>query len=196
MSLILGETVGEQLRGRSHLLTDWKQIGVAFDDAQADMVIQHAPEDLRRPYPDDETSIGRERRAASPACKDAARQLLQPLIDQIFAGDAHAEARENWKLFGVNYYEQGQWLPPHCDAIVPQDTTAIIASLSGMRILNVDEKPPVDFDLETKLPSVDLRLGRESLVLIDCSVNPSHSARCKVGPSISVVAEVPALPYL
>lgn len=178
MSLEVAE-IGAELRQNNCVEIDWDVLGLTFDEVLAQEVIDHCPEDLKRPPQYDD--IPREGRAVSPTCLAAARSFMEPLVQRLFVGDKYEEARSNWRLFGVNYYEQGDVFPRHQDFNNPSIATVVVASLVGVRGLIVGNK--------------HLTLVPKSITIIDGGANPFHSAYCKVGPSVSIVADIPELLY-
>lgn len=177
MAGIQTDLIGEQLKRDSYFETSWEQLGIPYEHELAQQVIATSTEVLFRPpeRPD------REARAMSEACRAAAKSLMQPVVERLFPGDENERARRDWFLFGVNYYKTGQYFPPHNDLNDPDIVTIVILSLSGVRRLGVANKL--------------LELRPRAITLLDGGANPKHHALCIEGPSVSVVADVPAFIY-
>ena len=152
-------------------------IGLIYDDKLANQVLSTAPNELMRPPADDGESR-REARAVSPKCTEAAIGLLRPVIEQIFVGPQFELARSRWNLFGVNYYETDDRFSLHHDFEKPDEIAVVILSLSGVRKLQVHN-------------GQSLELTADKIAFLDGRANPLHAAECTVGPSVSVVADVP-----
>lgn len=179
MAVTQQEIIGRDLLAQSYYSTSWEKLGVEYDEAAAQRVVAACPEELRRPT-DFHEGIRREARAVSDACKTAAIELMQPLVDRLFVSEL---VRTRWSLFGINYYEIGDVLPFHQDLNNPEIKTTIIASLVGTRLF--------------KLRGIHrpLLLIPQDILLLDGGANPWHYAECIEGPSVSVVADVPELLY-
>ena len=173
------QTIGEQLKATGCYQTTWKELGLSFDEELAGEIIRLSTEDHVRPATEE---LVREARSNSPVCRDAARRLLGPLVNRLFDDDKYASARANWNVFGVNYYDVGNTFPMHRDFNNSDIRTALVASLSGVRILGVKGVKPI-------------RQEVGSIVIIDGGSNPEHEAYCVEGPSVSAVEDVPELLY-
>ena len=179
MSATSLETLGTQIRTSVHALTSWEALGLTYDERLTQQIIAQCPEDLQRPP--QEEGQRREARAVSQACRVAAWKLMCPLVERLFADEKYEDARANWQLFGVNYYETGDFFPPHRDLNNSGIMTIVIATVSGIRRLNVEGST--------------LTLEPRSIAILDGSANPLHSAYCEEGPSVSIVADIPELLY-
>lgn len=173
------ETIGVELRNTSYYATSWEALGLPYDEVLAEEVIATCSENAIRP-PQEE--VQRSARGTSPACVAAAQRLVRPIVESLFVGDEYENARNNWFLFGVNYYERGDVFPRHHDFKKPELSTVVIASLTGIRRLKVEGSPPI-----TTAPG--------SITLLNGATNPEHQAWCVEAPSISVVASVPDILY-
>jgi len=158
--------------------TTWQDLGLPWGQAVADEVIRTAPE-LLVPRHEQKGNDRECPSARSKTCMNAAKALMQPLVERLFLSD---EARNRWRLFAVNYYNQGDVFSPHTDFNTPEIKTALVASLCGERVLTITGHQP-------------LTLEPQSIVILDGGQNPEHRAQCTVGPSISVVADIPDLMY-
>jgi hypothetical protein len=173
------EYIAEKLRNSALCVTSWQELGVPYDEEISELVLQTATQSLLR-RPQEEGALREVARGASEDCRATARLLAEPIVERLFGGALYVKARQDWFLFGVNYYEQGDVFPVHRDLNNPDLTTVVIMSLSGVRMLRVEGNPPV-------------RLTKGSIALLDGGANPEHTAWCVEGPSVSVVVDVPAL---
>ena len=172
---------------------DWDALGVPFDHGLVDeiMAVGGVPEYLARGTHPEE---GKSRQAFVKSPQNTSRDYILPaikLMDQVveslFSGEQYERARNGWSLFNVNYYDTGDEFPPHNDFGLPGEKyvskpiTVVILSLSGVRRLQVEDNQPI-----IQRPG--------TITLLNGEANPRHSAVCLEGPSVSVVADVFALP--
>lgn len=176
------ESIAEELQAKHVVETSWEKLGLIFDNEAAEEVIRRCPEELYRDPTRDNEHTRTVARANSPACRAAARTFIEPVVDHLFEGDQYVDARKNWVLFGVNYYDGDDRFGWHHDLYNSDVKTIVIGSISGIRRLTVEGYPPID-------------LEPESIVLLDGAANLWHKAECLEGPSVSVVADVPELLY-
>jgi hypothetical protein len=112
------------------------------------------------------------------------RRLVAPVFAALFAGDANA--RDGFGMYCINRYETGDSFRPHQDYF---DGTVVIVTTSGKRRFDVYEKDEDDVFLNVQR-SYTLCAG--SIMLLNGFKNLGHAAQCIEGPSLSVVADVPA----
>jgi|GEM_PF-1422075 len=119
-----------------------------------------------------------------PEIKRAASDLVQPLVEKLFAGNPDAIAA--WNLYGVNHYAEGDSFKPHQDYF---DGTVMIITVHGERSFDVYAKENADDVFNTV--AATHRVGAGSVILLNGYHDLGHAASCMTGPSISVVADVP-----
>lgn len=112
------------------------------------------------------------------------RRFVAPVFAALFVGNAGA--RDGFGVYCVNHYETGQPFKAHQDYF---DGTVLIATTCGERRFDVYEKDDDDVFVHVQ-ESYTLRAG--SIMLLNGFKNLGHAAQCIDGPSLSVVADVPA----
>jgi len=115
---------------------------------------------------------------------DLGRQLVAPVFGALFSGAP--EAAEGFGMYCVNHYEGGNTFKPHQDYF---DGTIVIVTTCGERRFAVYEKHDDDVFVGVQRSYV-LRAG--SIMLLNGYMNLGHAAECTVGPSLSIVADVPS----
>ncbi len=180
MKTISNVAIGEQLRTQKFAVVSWHELGLDINSEICTEVIQRAPLSLITPGLNGDDDMYRSSRAMDERCLGAARSLATPVVERLFAH--RQEALESWSVFGVNYYNQGDYLPFHRDFDKPEIATTAILSLSGVRTLTIEDCRP-------------LQLCPGVIALVDGMSNPLHTASCVEGPSVSVVLEIPSLLY-
>ena len=176
----MGSLTKEQithLRSRHFVNVSWQDLEIEQDEILHTAILSTVQNKLVHRLSVE--GLQGEAKADSDECRQAARAFARPVVHALFPTDAHAQ--NNWSLFAVNYYEQDTLNPPHLDKNNPDISTTVILSLTGVRILRVEDEAT--------------RLHPGTITLLDGGYNPLHSAYCVDGPSISVVADIPQLLY-
>lgn len=172
--------VGTRLDVNGHALTTFGEQDVLDFRARAD--------DLIAAVNSNERLAGAEVRTGmvmlqNPEISKLASAVVQPFVDKVFADQP--DASTGWNLYGVNHYAANEDFKPHQDYF---DGTVMIITVCGERRFDVYEKEPEDDSFKTV--DTTYELGAGSVVLLNGHRDLGHAARCVVGPSISIVADV------
>jgi hypothetical protein len=109
--------------------------------------------------------------------------VVRPVLAYLFRDSMTSPASE---VYCVNHYEEGETFAPHQDYC---DGTVVIITVAGERVFSVFETPEDDV---FEGISCSFVLPAWSVCVLDGYRNLGHAARCVRGPSVSVVADVPA----
>jgi hypothetical protein len=167
-----------ELAERGFCKASFAEFGLLFPSREIDEVLRTATNRLNKKDVDEgKPAYVTE---GSP-CLTFANVVMASAVKVLFAPNEE-KIRRRWKLFAVNYYETGDIFSMHQDN-AGDSTTTVILSLSGVRRFTIMDKLPTRSQhmLETG-----------SIVLLDGSENLMHSVSCIEGPSISIVADIPA----
>jgi len=180
------QRIAGELAGIGHTLSSFDQLGIADFEALA--------VDLRSVVAQNE-QFSPEQAALrtgmvmckDPLSKEAGRRMVRPVLAALFA-DKPA-ALEGWDMYTVNHYQTGDFYPSHQDYV---NGTVVVITAEGERLIEVYDKELEDDVFRTVNTTYELRPG--SILVLNGFMDIGHTATCTLGPSISVVGDVPELP--
>ena len=113
------------------------------------------------------------------------QRFVAPVFAALFA--TSPDARDGFGAYCINHYDAGHVFKAHQDYV---DGTVLIITTCGERRFDVYEKDEDDVFVNVQ-ESYTLQAG--SVMLLNGFKNLGHAAECIAGPSLSVVADVPAI---
>lgn len=178
--------IAESLRNYGHALSSTSELGLNPEAWSADAA--SLGQILRNSKQMHEAGNKRSgmRMFRDEVCLEAGRAVVRPIFRALFSSASHDD---EFGMYCVNYYEQGDGFRPHQDYF---DGTVVIATVSGRREFDVyraEDEDDVFVEVEA---TCTLEPG--SIMLLDGFSNRGHAARCVEGPSVSVVADIAMRP--